>query len=159
MTIIGKIELTEIIRLTNVLVNELISLKEYSRPERKGGYFVLREKETGAIIFIVPLGTIDQEKNRAYFLFAQEKGERLYANQKLGNISSWQSRNEADEKYGGAIVAGDFILSFSGLPELGDEAIMLELAYKLGWTDLHMVKVISQVSNNILFASLHAKCN
>lgn len=36
-------------------------------------------------------------------------------------------------RWGGAIRAGAHILSFSGLPELWDEAAMFVLAIKLGW--------------------------
>ena len=38
-------------------------------------------------------------------------------------------------KWGGAIRAGDYIISFSGFPELWDEAAMLVLAIRMGWLD------------------------
>ena len=51
------------------------------------------------------------------------------------HTTSFQSRNEEENKYGGAIYANYHsnisIFSFSGMPELIDEAMMLVLAKRL----------------------------
>ncbi len=60
--------------------------------------------------------------------FSQEKARRLADRTHLGEVSSWQSRNESEDKWGGAVSVDDLIFSLSGLPELGDEAVSLTAA-------------------------------
>ena len=94
---------------------------------------------TGNIIFTIPFGEIPEEKRQKYFELSQEKATRLFSQVNMhlpdGHTSSFQSRNEENEQYGGAIYVNChstvFILSFSGMPELIDEAMMLVLADKL----------------------------
>ncbi|MBP6943046.1 MAG: hypothetical protein KBB55_03305 [Candidatus Buchananbacteria bacterium] len=98
------------------------SLPDYDR--RFGGFFCLLgvwQPETP--ILIQQVGEQPEEKRINSFGFCQEKAQRLARNP--DHCSSWQSRNVALRHYGGAIRCGEYIISFSGLPELGDEAMML----------------------------------
>ncbi|MFA5644582.1 MAG: hypothetical protein WC928_03610 [Patescibacteria group bacterium] len=106
------------------------------RETDRRGYLTLLDGLSGKIIFTVPFGEIPDEKREKYFEFSQEKAKRLFENfSKKGHTTSFQSRDEEKQQYGGAIYinyhSGAIILSFSGMPELIDEAIMIVLADKL----------------------------
>lgn len=95
-----------------------------------GGYFCLADGATGTPLFITGIGKVHPEKIARYFNFAQEKARRLASH--LEHVSSAQSRDPEKELYAGAIRAGRYILSFSGLPEALDEAVVLTVAVKAG---------------------------
>jgi hypothetical protein len=106
------------------------------RKTDRRGYLTLMDGLSGEIIFTVPFGEIPDEKREKYFEFSQEKAKRLFLNfTEKGHTTSFQSRDEDKQQYGGAIYvnyhAGAIILSFSGMPELIDEAMMITLADKL----------------------------
>lgn len=75
-----------------------------------------------------PIGTVPKEKEDKYRWNASEKGLRLFHHP--DHLSSWQSRDMTVEPklWGGAIRVGTRLYSISGLPELGDEAVMLAVA-------------------------------
>jgi hypothetical protein len=50
----------------------------------------------------------------------------------IGHVSSWESRDPGHDRWGGAIRIEDLIFSFSGLPELADEALMLGVGLMYG---------------------------
>ncbi|MCR4280094.1 MAG: hypothetical protein NUV82_01555 [Candidatus Komeilibacteria bacterium] len=101
----------------------------------RGGYLVIRSKKDGRVLFVVQIGEIPPEKVQKYFDYALEKGARLYIHLPEGHISSFQSANEAKNQFGGAVLIGDYILSFSGIPlAAADEATLLQAAVKMGYT-------------------------
>ena len=94
---------------------------------KTGGYFCLADAGTGNPLFEPALiGTVPQEKKEKYLAFCQEKAKRLANHPE--HEASWESRNEEANEWGGALRIGTLIFSFSGLPEWGDEALMLILA-------------------------------
>jgi hypothetical protein len=103
------------------------------------GYLTLMDGIKGEIAFTVPFGEIPAEKSEKYFKLSQEKATRLFSQVNMhlpnGHTTSFESRNTENEEYGGAIYINCrstiFILSFSGMPELIDEAMMLVLTAKL----------------------------
>lgn len=119
------------------------------RKDQERGYFhVSKIKKVGPLellpVFTVPFGDIPEEWMEKYFFLAeQEKTSRLYLNLINGHTTSYESRCEDVEKYppfgawGGAILANYFfegkekivlsslLFSFSGMPELIDEAKMV----------------------------------
>ncbi len=103
------------------------------------GYLTVMDGTSGEIIFTVPFGEIPEDKQEKYFELSQEKAHRLFSqvcmNLPDGHTSSFQSRNVEEDKYGGSIYLNAqttvLILSFSGMPELIDEAMMLVLAEKI----------------------------
>lgn len=99
---------------------------------RSGAYFCLADSRTGNPLLVIPLGVISpEEKANKYLTVCLEKARRLATNHwdvnKL-HQSSWESRNPDEGKWGGAIIVRDFIFSMSGLPELGDEFVMIAMA-------------------------------
>ncbi len=98
---------------------------------RDGGYLCVAPHMQNGVPFLVALvGTVPELKAERCRVFAEEKVARL--NKHPEHVSSWQSRDPAASQWGGAIVAGDYVLSFSGLPEDADEALMLFTAIRLG---------------------------
>ena len=103
------------------------------------GYLTVMDGTNGEIIFTVPFGEIPKDKQEKYFELSQEKAHRLFSqvcmNLPDGHTSSFQSRNVDEDKYGGSIYLNlhstVLILSFSGMPELIDEAMMIVLAEKV----------------------------
>lgn len=122
-----------------------------------GAFCVLRTDRTQGLDFTPQLlAVIDRVDDPvavvSYRMFAQEKAWRLLS--RPSDASSYQSRDEAHEKWGGAIRAGDYILSFSGLPELVDEALMLVLAVRLELIGRAEAERIAALSHNAYFAPL-----
>ena len=112
---------------------------------REGGYLCIADGKNGLPILTVLVGKVPPHKARKYLAFCQEKAGRLAGNR--GHLSSWESRDPQKDHWGGAIRFNDYILSFSGLPEMGDEAAMLVAAMRsnIGAT---VVKNIAQRSKN-----------
>ena len=124
------------------------ALPDNPQPDRAlAGYFTLLSKATGATLSGFAFGDVPAEKEERYRSFSMEKALRLFANM-AQHGSSFESRDPALDLWGGAINAHDFILSFSGMPELLDEAVMLIVAYQMGWLNWQEVNYIAQKSNN-----------
>jgi hypothetical protein len=115
------------------------------RKNNSRGFFTIMNALDGEIMCTMPFGMIPGEKVETYYRLSQEKAERLFTwvNMHLplpdDHTTSYQSRNESEDKYGGAIFVEytalsifefrkSLILSFSGMPELIDEAMMVVLA-------------------------------
>ena len=126
--------------------------------DRTGGYMTVLSPKTRAVdvpLLRAEIGEITLTDRLAkYYLFSGEKGERVVLNNPLGHVSSWQSRDPEQDKWGGAIRAGDFVLSFSGLPELADEALMLAVALDLNLLTLEEANRIADISNNHIFRTM-----
>lgn len=108
---------------------------------RTGGYAVIMNLADGSY-YQFPVGILQPGKLEKYMKFSMEKARRLRC-RVLGahpnEFSSWQSRDEAKERWGGSIITGRrrdrpssrWIFSFSGLPQLADEAFSLAFAVYL----------------------------
>lgn len=137
--------------------------------DRNTGCFTVidaKSKLPGAPVIIkFHIDEISDEKCSRYFDLSHEKASRLYEHLSEGHFSSFQSRNPELDQWGGAILAGDYILSFSGMSsELIDEAIMLLLALELKLISFERAREIIGVSSNeqfnkLAFAFIHQFCN
>lgn len=94
-----------------------------------------------------------------YKLISMEKALRLMKRHALDDhVSSAQSRNEKEWEYSGAFIVNCHVLelggtvsllvSFSGLPEKGDEAVGLLLLSSMLWSDVHQYSEILAASHN-----------
>ncbi|HEY0908303.1 MAG TPA: hypothetical protein VGE35_03060 [Candidatus Paceibacterota bacterium] len=115
------------------------------------GYFTVRSRRDNTLALLMPFGDgvaehTNPEKYVGWRDKALEKGDRLFNNP--GHVSSWQSRDPEKKKYGGAIAVGDYILTFSGLPEALDEALCALVALDMGIADAQTVQKIFEVSGN-----------
>ena len=116
-------------------------------PVKRGGYLCVTD-QLGRIQIKIPVGEIDEDKAHLYAEFVSEKASRLAGHTQ--HISSWQSRNEKEKMFGGAIRASSLIFSFSAFPEHWDEAFMVALARACVPKDISgdLIARIQQASDN-----------
>ncbi len=96
------------------------------------------------------IGTPTKDKALKYWEFAQEKADRLANHFDEGHLSSYQSRAPEKMRWGGAIRSpGDWVLSFSGFPELMDEAFMLAVVHYAGLMGRKEVVLVANVHGNL----------
>ncbi len=123
---------------------------------KNSGYFCVADARTGDPIFgPTQVGVSPPEKVSKRVRICQEKAERLAMRQ--DHVSSWESREPEKERWGGAVRVGDLIFSFTGLPELGDEAVMLVAAvehYRNREAELRAMEIVAR-SDNHYYKQLH----
>ncbi len=107
-------------------------LREAGQPDKSGGYLVVFRTAypiaytNPALIAALGFSPADTVERR--IAVATEKCRRLESGAGQGHLTSYESRDPEGGRWGGAVRADPYILSFSGLPELWDEAAMLVLA-------------------------------
>ena len=153
--VIGGHELCEILDYVDYIVRVFTELPDKSARDRRGGYFTVFDRRTMQIVLVVKIGNPAPEESRTYFKYSQEKAERLFISEEL--VSSYQNRDPDNGKWGGAIKTEDFILSFSGLSELGDEAVVLFTAYEFSLFTEKEVMKIAEISGNLHVESIFEK--
>lgn len=163
MEAVSKGDVVKINEEATKILEALIKLSEVKEGLKRGelliagGWLCTRTKASGRKELSIPVGKwillSEEERNRCASL-SEKNCQRLWEN--LGNwhISSWQSRNPSNNELGGAIVAGDLIVSFSGFSEFSDEAVAVRLAIGLGWINFTRAFEIIFKSKNDLFAPL-----
>lgn len=125
------------------------------RKDDQRGYFHVSKIESNNSLhlfrlFTIPFGDIPGDAEEKYFFLSEEKASRLYLNLINRHTTSYESRSVDTKKFppfgawGGSVLSvfyinlkqgGDFErkilskyeLSFSGMPELIDEAIMVSV--------------------------------
>jgi hypothetical protein len=121
---------------------------------RTGGY-LCHATGTGIPRMIHVIGVVREAKALKYIGFCQEKPRRTAAHP--NHWSSWQSRDLAHDEFGGSVKLADGThLSFSGLPELGDEAVCLVAAIAFGLLTEAAARGIARISCNPYFERLLA---
>lgn len=120
--------ISEVLRAVQGSFEELQSKLSSEWDGRPGGFFCLAT-ETGEPLLVALIGQIPPAKWAKYFSLSMEKARRLAIYPK--HATSFESRDEEREMYGGAVRVGSAIYSFSGLPELHDEALMFDSALRL----------------------------
>jgi len=130
---------TEVLHMNTVLRDEEI--------DSKYGYLVVAYRDSGRIRLMAEIGSVPSTSRS--IIFAPEKATRLAEHQNVGHNSSWLSRDHDENKYGGAIVARNFIFSFSGIPsELADESVMLSSVRRLGLISQERMLAVAEISSN-----------
>ena len=139
-------------------------------PEKQGGCLVRMSgdltKGGDFTWYSEVIGSVPQnEKLARYQRFAPEKVFRTYA-EWLRNpetsFSSWQTRDESTNKYGGAVLfqranGTPEVISFSGLKEHIDESLVLVLGYHLGILLHERLQRVLETSQNPSFEEMFAK--
>lgn len=112
-------------------------LKESSIHDKTGGIFYCMRWSSGRFLLMAAIGYNDPKQVPARMAVAQEKAYRLCLLRDLTTFTtSYDSRNPDLVRWGGAVGVescngrGDLVLSFSGLPELWDEAAMFVTAVR-----------------------------
>lgn len=149
-------------------VLEHLDEQEGKPTERRGGFFYAAPElvpgDPENMLLHVRLGIVSGEKWLKYWALSREKAGRLAG--RPGDISSHQTRDanarlgieptkeERWGMWGGAIRTKDFVFSFSGLSEHGDEAVMLLAALEMSQLTLEQAHAIMEASNNELVANI-----
>jgi hypothetical protein len=118
---------------------------------RSGGYLCVFSKDAKVDdppLALFTLGLTETKKAGERFELCQEKARRLISNPR--HLSSWQSRDPEEGRKGGAIRANDYIFSFDGLTEEGDEALVLAIANALKLMSGDDMNEIARISSNSL---------
>jgi len=147
-----------IIEAEKIILNYLF-LNLERRIGQDGGFLSIISSEDGRLILRRPIGTYDKLNEDKYRDFSLEKAQRLFRRLSINHYSSWQSRNTERDAWGGAILAKNLIISFSGLPELHDEALSLIMAIKLDILTYSEANKIAVISGNQAFDVMYNKCS
>lgn len=138
-------------KLIELVQKGICLLVERCGIEKDCGYFTVFDTTAeGEVVLICRIGVCPSGKAKKYFVFSQEKAQRLFSSP--SHKTSFQSRDPENDKWGGAIrstlPSTPLVTSFSGLPELADEALMTFVAYQAGWIDKPTTAIIADISNN-----------
>lgn len=90
--------------------------------DRTGGYYCLSDK-SGVPLLVAGICDPLVAKRPKYLRLSQEKAHRLAHSYDMGHTRSYESRDPAQEKYGGALCGEQYIGSFSGFHEDLDEVV------------------------------------
>lgn len=133
-------QITNIIKAVQLFLPLFIQLNKKELEDREGIVFAIQKRsKTGKSVFIqkeikiITLGNLAEEKVAEKTTFAVEKIRRLIYSQKYnkksgGDISSFESENVSEKKFGGAIRTNNYFMSASGFPPHLDQKLLLELA-------------------------------
>lgn len=152
----------DLVELGSVIKELLLSVPQVTdnpNPEKQGGYLTVRVD--GEDSLVCPMGKgVPEEKWNQYRKYSMEKALRLASH--AHHSSSWQTRQPDINRYGGAIrvprgqlITWDVIISFSGLPEQLDEALMLVAACKMKWMDVDQISAIASQNDNPFINNLY----
>ena len=156
---IGNVPQEVIIEIAELLVKATTTIPGNRDPSREGIYLTIADKENGQPLLIERIGKCNPEKIGMFHELSLEKGRRLHKNMFPRHISSHQSRDPKSGRFGlwgGAIIAGKFIISVSGLTEELDEAVATCLALRFWITDEEAMQ-IAKISNNGFIEKLSYK--
>ncbi len=160
-TKVGGAETLVISELANKIVQATTKVPGNKAPERNWGYLSLRGDKEDALLVVERVGgAIQPEKVLMFHTLSLEKGGRLFVHLDIGHVSSHQSRNTKKGNFGlwgGAVLCRreGLILSFSGLTEQMDEAVVLVLAIMLDWLTPDEAMEIGKFSDNKFIKPLH----
>jgi hypothetical protein len=136
-------------------------VKHYSENEndhkRGVGNVVIYDKKLGTIILsaVVGKGNPPSEKIADWYKNSHNKIERLIANPNMQ--SCFVDRNFDKGIYGGGINTKNFAISFSGLPEYGDEILCITIAKYLEDISPEEIDKIINISENPLAETENGK--
>lgn len=140
------------------LLGLVLSVLPEEEQERTGGYFTVyrghTSDNTSYKMFGRLVGTVPKEKEDRYRAFSAEKALRLSLHN--DHVSSFQSRDETNNKWPGAVRKDkeSDIFSFSGLPWKADEALVLMYCVKAGEMLAHEAYEIAKISDNDVYMTL-----
>lgn len=137
----------EIVSLTKKIIQDLTGL--FKEETKNYGYLFITDWSGKVRLDPTEIGNVPAEKKEKYNYLSREKAERLCMEKE--HLTSYESRDPKEGKYGkwgGAIIAGLFILSFSGLSEYGDEAVVSKLAIEMNLVYQGYITKIKNITGN-----------
>jgi hypothetical protein len=148
-------------RFIDVTEYVIKNLVEMNGTTKEGCYVCLATDEP-RILLVMEFGVCDDKQA---FDFCQEKVLRV---QRDNLMSSWQNRDPANKKYGGAVsmlfnssiydIGRDKIIGVSNFTEEQDEAAGIVIALGINWMTVDDAKIISDISKNTIAFRLYQVC-
>jgi hypothetical protein len=144
--------------LTTVLNSEL-----YPEPLRQGGYLSIRDGNSNDILLVLLVGDVGPTERMRHYHQSLEKGNRLFQHLRTfeRHVSSSETRDPEKARFGGAIAAyrneQPLVVSFSGLTEQADEALMLALCINMQWLSRSFAYDIATNYKNTLYTTIEMK--
>lgn len=133
-------------------------LPENEAPERQSGYLCVYLMSEGGdksqLILHQAIGDVPADKVRSYREVSKNKCWTLSVNRSQGHVSTFQSRDPANNKWAGGIVVGNLAVAFSGLKELVDEAVVLTACVQCHLLKKEEALAIAKISDNPHFPAL-----
>lgn len=105
------------------LANENLELER----QRFGGYLTVLDANDGKVLLVLACGFVPKDKTEKYYRLSIEKAKRVFVDKQ--HNTSWDSRDEANSQYPGAIRGVEGVYSFSGHQSDVDEAISASVFY------------------------------
>lgn len=140
------------IQIAEELLATMLANNLTQEPDRKAVFLTVWKKGDPTCYFKTKIGTTfpDDTFRTNCCIFSEEKLQRTFDNP--GHVSSWQSRNPDENKWGGAVVVDidgtEWGVSVSGLKEWEDETMSLIIG-RIGYVDMDdpRVQEIVAISN------------
>lgn len=151
-------DMIEVIKRTLAEAFKLFGRRKDWKGRRGGKYFCVASGEHGIPHFLTIIGELPALEAMKYANLCQENATRLAVHPE--HISSWQSRNSDVDQHDGAIRVGDHIYSLSGLPKLGNEAVMVIVCmvlYSFDPAKTKAIREIPKISKNPYWKRLEGK--
>lgn len=147
MKALRTVEVQEILEVVTRAAKAAIEFCKKQKDPRFGGYFCLGN-QSGEILLLSPVLEVVPEKVEKYRGFAEEKIVRL--SRWTQHVSSWQSKNDVEFKFGGAIRGNKYLYSFSGFPEWVDESVTIITAKACdGLSDERVAEILRASGNPV----------
>lgn len=178
--LLGFITREDFLDAMETMFNRLKKLPKFPDADRKreGCYVAVMNITTNKMVLVAEIGNCHPEKAEKYFQFCQEKVRRLAKlHEEQGHISCWQSRNPEEKQYGGGIIIPNYkgddemaakianslskqkwAIAISGMPEHGDEVLLLVASYVFSLLSEQGAKQITDISQNPYFNPLRDVC-
>lgn len=147
-------QIKEILRMAELGLEKCLALpREISELEDSHTGGCLRASRFGVPFVSAIVGRVRLDFVLEYYSSGQERDARLHAHiladSSKFNKSSAQSRYGFRGRCGGAINAGNgYIFSFSGLPEIWNEALMLFVACRLRYVSFEEAEAIGKATGS-----------
>jgi len=143
----AKLPPKKVLLVAKLAINAVSSAAEEFGDNSGGGYLYISDS-AGQMVLHLKVGTPTKEKADLYLEYSQEKAARLVGFK--SDDLSWQSRCPKEGRWGGAVRLSNKLgfLSFSGFPELADEAFCLALAVNAGLISANTAYVLTQCNSN-----------
>lgn len=116
---------------------------EYRR-ESYGGYLSILDNQDKEVFVCGKVGEVPEDKNLKYRTVSLEKPTRLFVHPE--HLTSFQSRNPEEGKWGGAIRTKNLLLSFSGFHEKTDTLYVIEGAKIVAEIDKQTISEILRIT-------------
>lgn len=137
----------DILEIAKLAVNAIPTVAKKFGKGSYGGYLYVSDS-TNRMLLHLRIGNPILTKDADYLAYSKEKAERLYW--QTSDDLSWQSRSPNENQWGGAVRISKKMgfISFSGFPELADEAFCLALAVHTGFMADSTAYALTQCNNN-----------